>query len=253
MLSRLGVRLAETAPARWIRPHVKRGIYAFGAARRLSYKVWTPGEMDHALANSRALIHVGANEGQERYIYESMGLEVLWVEPVPAVFARLAHNIRGLRKQRATNALLSDTPGRKLMLHISNNGGQSSSIFELAEHKAIWPEVHYVDRIECASTTLDELSPILPSPDALVLDTQGSELMVLAGGERTLSQVCTIKTEAADFKAYDGGCTDAEIVAFLEARGFELADRRCFAQHPAGGRYFDLVFRKVHSRGCAVA
>jgi FkbM family methyltransferase len=228
----------------WFKHHAKLGIYAFGPTRRLSYKLWAPGELDSALVDCHSLIHVGANEGQERYLYESKGLEVLWVEPIPAIFSRLKRNIRGIRKQHATKALLSNRSGQKLKLNISNNNGLSSSLFELAEHKTIWPDVYYVDQIECVTATLDELLPLLPSPGALVLDTQGSELMVLAGAESTLRQVRAVKVEAADFRSYEGACSDAELVSFLTARGFELTDRRRFAQHPAGGGYFDLVFRK---------
>jgi FkbM family methyltransferase len=178
-----------------------------------------------------------------------MGLEVLWVEPVPEVFSTLSRNIRGMRKQRAMKALLSDKPGQIVALNVSNNGGASSSIFDLAEHKAVWPDVHYVDRIECITKTLDDLLSLLPSPDALVLDAQGAELLVLAGGERTLGRVRTVKVEAADFNAYEGGCTDMDLIKFLQPRGFALTERRRFADHPVGGGYFDLVFSKLDGAG----
>jgi len=230
---------------RILKRYSQRGIYAFGPTRRLSYRLWTPGEKDSSLVDCQSLIHVGANEGQERYIYESLGLEVLWVEPIPDAFAKLQRNIRRISKQRAIRALLSNVSGQTLKLNISNNGGLSSSIFELAEHKTVWPGVHYVDQMECVSATLDDLLPLLPSPGALILDTQGSELMVLGGAERALREARTVKVEAADFKSYEGGCTDVELVGFLSTRGFELIDRRRFAQHPAGGGYFDLVFRRA--------
>ena len=176
MLGRLKRNAATADLARWARRTVKRGIYACGPVRRLSYKLRAPAEKEPALAGCKSLIHVGANEGQERYLYEFLDLEVLWVEPIPHVYSRLMRNIRGIRKQMGVQALLSDKPDQKLMLNISNNCGLSSSIFELAKHKVIWPDVHYVDRIECVTATLDSLLPLLPSPDALVLDTQGAEL-----------------------------------------------------------------------------
>jgi hypothetical protein len=129
-------------------------------------------------------------------------------------------------------------------LNISNSGGASSSIFELAEHRMIWPDVHYIDRIECVTTTLDDLSTLLPFPGALVVDTQGSELLVLRGGERTLRHVQTVKVEAADFVSYEGACNEADLIDFLTNRGFRLVERRRFANHPSGGGYFDLVFSK---------
>jgi FkbM family methyltransferase len=229
----------------WLKRYVKRGVYAFGPTRRFSYKVWPPAVGKPPFPGCNSLIHVGANEGQERYLYESMGLEVLWVEPIPEVFSVLKRNIRGVRKQRATKALLSDKRGQIVTLNVSSNSGASSSIFELAEHKMIWPDVHYIDRIKCVSTTLDDLLPLLPFPGALVVDTQGSELMVLAGGERTLRHVRTVKVEAADFMSYQGACSDVDLIDFLTPRGFRLVERRRFADHPAGGGYFDLMFSKV--------
>ena len=68
---------------------------------------------------------------------------------------------------------------------------------------------------------------------------------MLAGGERTLRQVGLLKIEAADFKSYDGACTAAELIDFLAPRDFRLVERRRFAECPAGGGYFDLVFSRA--------
>jgi hypothetical protein len=114
----------------------------------------------------------------------------------------------------------------------------------LAEHRDIWPDVHYADRLECVTATLDSLLPILPAADALVLDIQGAELMALTGGEQTLRQARVVKAEAASFRSYKDACTDKDLIEFLTPRGFELVERRRFADHPAGRAYFDLVFRK---------
>ena len=68
-------------------------------------------EPDRFLRNSRGVIHVGANSGQERDHYEKAKLEVVWIEPVPAVFAALVSNIRNHPRQKALNALATDTDG----------------------------------------------------------------------------------------------------------------------------------------------
>lgn len=47
---------------------------------------------EKAMAISRrgdGVVHVGANLGQERELYEHYGLNVLWVEPIPEVFEQL--------------------------------------------------------------------------------------------------------------------------------------------------------------------
>jgi FkbM family methyltransferase len=66
---------------------------------------------------------------------------VVWIEPVPEQFTALQANIRDLPRQTAIHALVTDTDGEYRTLHVSNNNGESSSIFTLHLHKNIWPEV----------------------------------------------------------------------------------------------------------------
>lgn len=60
------------------------------------------------LRTARGVVHVGANVGQERALYDRYGLEVLWIEPIPDVFATLAANIAGFPRQRALECLVTD-------------------------------------------------------------------------------------------------------------------------------------------------
>lgn len=85
------------------------------------------------------------------------GLEVLWVEPIPEVFARLAHNIKPHPRQKALMALVTDEDGREYDFHVSSNHGASSSIFELARHRELWPHVDFSSTIRLTSVTLPTL------------------------------------------------------------------------------------------------
>src|SRR5665213_2643311 len=60
------------------------------------------------LAKVPGVIHVGANTGQERDLYQSHGVGVVWVEPIPNVFDQLVKNIAAYPAQRAFKALLTD-------------------------------------------------------------------------------------------------------------------------------------------------
>jgi hypothetical protein len=53
-----------------------------------------------------------------------------------------------------------------------------------------------------------------------------------------------IKTEVPDFEAYAGCAKLDDIQRFLAERGYSEVSRDCFANHPAGGRYYDVVYRK---------
>ena len=118
-------------------------------------------------------------------MYDKYGLSVVWVEAIPAIYAELTRNIQPYPKQTAVQAILTDKVGDKVNFNIASNSGEFSSIFDLALHTDIWPEVNYVAKIELQTDTLDHLliERGLDGPvDALILDTQGSELLVLKGG-----------------------------------------------------------------------
>src|SRR5215467_4457972 len=94
------------------------------------------------LKNCNRLVHIGANSGQEREIYDRCELDVIWTEPIPTVYNMLLENIRPYPRQQAIRALLSDRADEDVTFHVSNNEGLSSSILPLAQHADIWPQVH---------------------------------------------------------------------------------------------------------------
>ncbi len=199
---------------------------------------------------SSGVIHVGANEGQERDIYASYGLPVIWIEPIPSVFDKLSANIANYRNQRAFNYLVAECDEKPLVLNISNNDGMSSSVLSLAKHRDIWPEVDFNKRLELTAYTLDtilqrEMVPI-ERYDSLILDTQGSELLILQGALRTLQHIKYIKSEVADFEAYEGCARPETIAAFLRNAGFREKFRETQARHPQGGRYYDITYVRIH-------
>jgi FkbM family methyltransferase len=198
------------------------------------------------LKQVRGVIHVGANLGQERELYAKYKLKVLWIEPLPDIFEQLCKNVRPFPDQTAVNYLITDKDDVEYLFHVASNGGASSSILELARHDEIWPDVQYVSKITLNSITLDSLIKNIdngiPSYDALVMDTQGSELLVLKGATNSLGQFKFIKTEAADFEAYADCARVEDLTNYLTQFGFKLIRSDKFAESPKGGRYFDLLF-----------
>jgi FkbM family methyltransferase len=200
------------------------------------------------LRSARGVIHVGANVGQERELYRRHGLEVLWIEPIPDVFARLSANIAAFPQQRALQRLVTDRDEAAYEFNVANNDGESSSILALKEHRDVWPKVQFTRTITLSSTTLATLLAReridLARYDALVMDTQGSELLVLRGAEPVLAHFKFIKTEVPDFEAYEGCAQLADIDRFLRDRGYEELARNRFASRPGGGHYYDVVYGK---------
>jgi FkbM family methyltransferase len=195
----------------------------------------------------KGIIHVGANAGQERRHYHRLGLKVLWVEPIPQVYAALVANLVGFPNQSSLEALVTDQDDVKIELQVSSNGGKSSSILPLAEHFEVWPDIEFKSAISMNGVTLPTLlkrsNVVLSDYDALLLDTQGAELLILKGAKTLLPQFSYIQVEAANFEAYENCPRIEEIIAFVEPHGFKV-DPNSYAGSDNGQRsYYNLVFR----------
>jgi len=199
---------------------------------------------DYFLREVSSLIHVGANDGSERFKYARFGLFVVWVEPIDEVFNQLEANLAEFKLQNARKSLLLDTPGVAVDLHIASNNGASSSIFKFDKHEEIFPSVSMVHTQTCTSETVDDLFDglNLSSPVAIVIDTQGSELKVLIGARRTLQKIAFVKVEGADFSSYEGGCTNDQIHQYLTGLDFILLRKKRIAHKKGVGSYYDSVY-----------
>jgi FkbM family methyltransferase len=216
--------------------------------RRARQKDVDQGALDGFLREARGVIHVGAHKGQERHLYAEHDLDVVWIEPIPDVYAVLCSNLADHPRQRALQALVTDEDDRDVTLHVSSNDGGSSSILELNLHQDIWPDITYVGELELRSVTLPTLLERqgvgLDSYDALVLDTQGSELLVLRGAQHLLPSFRYVKVEAADFEAYRGCCQLVDIERFMRRHGFRRHSRAAFATQEGVGTFFDVVYER---------
>src|SRR5690606_26492200 len=150
-------------------------------------------------------------------------------------------NIARYPRQRAVQALVTSRDGVEHTFNIASNAGASSSILELAMHAEAWPDVRYVGTRRLVGTTLPSLLAAegldVSAYDALVVDVQGADLLVLQGAEPLLDRFAYVQVEAADFEAYRGCGLVADIDALLVAHGFAEVARRTIGRHPSGGRY----------------
>jgi FkbM family methyltransferase len=200
------------------------------------------------LRDVRGVIHVGAHTGEERALYAQYRLKVLWVEPLAEHFATLQQNISAYPDQRAVQYLVTDRNDEEYAFHVTSNEGASSSIFTLDLHKDIWPEVEHARTVHLKSktlpTVLEDEHIDVADYDGLIMDTQGSELLVLNGAESILDRFRYIKTEVADFAAYEGCCQLDELEAYVARFGFVEIARKAIASHPRGGAYYDVVYKR---------
>ena len=197
------------------------------------------------------VIHVGANTGQERRLYAAFRLDVAWIEPIPSVFAQLRGNLAEFPRQRAFQYLVTDRDEHIYDFHIASNEGQSSSILPLANHRNMFPKVYYSEELKLRSITLaslmkqEALDPL--AFQALVLDTQGSELMVLRGATTVLPHFRFVKVEVPDFESYKGCCVSSELSDFMTQQGFSERRRDAFCTVRGVGAYFDVLYERTAS------
>ncbi|MCG2720606.1 MAG: FkbM family methyltransferase, partial [Thermodesulfovibrionales bacterium] len=219
-------------------------IYCFEEAVRIN-----PGLIIYNnlfLKISKGVIHVGANLGQERELYAAFGLNVVWIEPIPEVYQRLNTLIGSYPGQRAFCYLVTDVDDKEYLFHISNKGGGASSIYELAGHRGLWPDVTYTETITLRSITLLSLvkkeSLDLTEYDVLVLDTQGSELLILKGARSLLPGIRYVRAEVADFESYAGCCRLDDLDAFFKECGFRMIAKERFAYKKDTGSYYEVLY-----------
>jgi len=209
------------------------------------YEQWEK-QTNAFLSDVKGVVHIGANSGQERDLYGSRNLSVIWVEALPDVFSALGENILPYPNQRALCYLLTEEDGKEYDFGVANNDGQSSSIFDFADHKKIWPHVHYKESITLQSVRFDTMiqrhAIDLAGYDALVMDTQGSELLVLKGMGDLVSNFRYIRSETADFEIYKGCCQLKDLDEYLIPRGFKRAQTWRAAGRPGVGYAYEVLY-----------
>lgn len=214
------------------------------AGRRLMRKLGR--SPDFFLSQVSGVIHIGAHLAEERNLYRDKGLNVVWIEPNPDLFAKIEESLKGQARQKAFCRLVTDADDKEYPFHITSNDGISSSIFELAGHQKLWPNVTEARTVMMRSVTLTSLVERekldMRLYDGLVLDVQGAELLVLKGANSLLNRFKFIKAEAADFELYKGCCQLSDLDALLAPHHFRRVVTSRFRREKGVGSCYDVVY-----------
>jgi FkbM family methyltransferase len=194
-------------------------------ARRFGYEIVrsSPDLRRALLAEATVLLDVGANIGQYASRARRAGYvgRIVSFEPFAPTFdallATAAHDPAWECVQLALGERDATTP-----LNICRNS-QSSSFLPLERgHLANNPEWDYVGTVEVPMRRLDSVECLRPGDRAfLKVDTEGYELNVLRGAERTLSHVVAVEAELSLGNVHEGQPSIPQILACLDERGFE--------------------------------
>lgn len=184
----------------------------------------------------RGVLHIGANVGEEFDVYMELGIEnQIWFEPNPVIFEKLIKNISSNPNALAFGYCVGEE-NKNVVLHESNNAGQSSSILPLGTHKDVHPDVHYVNDIRVEMVRMDTFfqgrgvilgnKPIsfLDEIDFLNIDIQGAELMALKGMGDYIKQFKAAYLEVNKAHLYEGCALVEEIDEYLSQYGFERVE-----------------------------
>ena len=179
------------------------------------------------LKDCKGIIHVGANTGNEIPIYKQYPIKCILIEPLPLQFSILS-KVAAKAGYKALNNLITNKDNKPYSFIVSNHNGKASSIF-LYNDNNIWKNIKQVETIELTSITLTSLllneHINISDYDTLVLDTQGSELMVLKGAVGIIKNLKYILTEVADFEMYLHGCQLRDIEYYMNLNGFKEIER----------------------------
>lgn len=169
----------------------------------------------------KGVVHIGGNVGEEFSVYMELGIrEQLWFEPNPKMYAILKYNLISNPDAKAFPLCLGEE-NKRIILHESNNSGQSSSVLELGTHKEVHPDVHYIGDIEVEMIRFDEFkNEGIDRYDFLNVDVQGYELNVLKGMGETLHKFKWAYLEVNKAELYIGCPLIEDLDAHLDKYGF---------------------------------
>jgi FkbM family methyltransferase len=216
-------------------------------AARLGYQL-IPSWRVRTLEQSRQLRHllqqlqidtvldVGANEGgYQRLLRAYVGYRgrIVSFEPVPAVFETLAANTAADSLWTGHRLALGDRDG-ELPINVTQRSTMSSFLTRDESRLRDQGYAHLLNLTDVVRTErvqvrrLDTVfDDVVPDPNRarvfLKCDTQGFDMQVMAGAERTLPRVMMLQIELSIRPIYAGAPAYLEVLEVMSGRGFDVA------------------------------
>jgi len=190
----------------------------------------------------KGILHIGANRGEEAPVYLELGVtKQIWIEANPEIFIQLKETLRGNPHAIAFNFAIGEEDMVPVVLHVANNGGQSSSILNLGTHKKQHPDVHYVKDINITMRRIDSLlsEMVIKEYDFLNIDIQGYELFALRGMGDYLNHFKWLYLEVNKDYVYEGCALLSEVEKYVSKFGFKQREIKWV------GNWGDCLFCKI--------
>lgn len=185
---------------------------AWRGAQDARVEVDLPALLTAFRVQARGVLHVGAHLGQERPVYATLGCRrVVWVEANPELAETLrrraaADPLPGLAED-VIEAAASDVDDQVVTFHVASNG-HSSSLLEFGTHRASYPGISVVNRIDVRTRRMDrvlaERPEVASALNLAVVDVQGADLLVLRGLGEALGRFDALVVEVNRRPLYVG-------------------------------------------------
>ena len=191
-------------------------------------------ESINCLYKSEGILHIGAHRGSERFVYDWLGKEVIWIEANPRIFSELKKNLIEFKYQRAYKALLHSKKEDNIDFFLSSNDNASSSIYDFSkdfkDNKLFFQNkkrnISMINKIKLNANTLDDLilknSIDIKKFNHWVIDVQGAELEVLKGSVESLKFCDSITVEVSTENFYKEGSKFNDVNEFLNKFNFKV-------------------------------
>lgn len=172
------------------------------------------------------VLDVGANVGKYAETLRKIGFkgDIISFEPLSKTFIELNNNSKKDSKWQAFNIALGDFNGES-EINIAGNVNSSSLLDMDPLHLQSAPQSKYIGKEKITVKTLDSIyENICSNQDQVYLkiDTQGFEKQVLDGASSSLNKIKGIQLEMSILPLYKGILTYQEMIAYLNAKGFEI-------------------------------
>jgi FkbM family methyltransferase len=189
------------------------------------------------------VLDAGANTGQYASELRCAGFagRIVSFEPLPDAYGRLQKAIGSNPRWKSKQAALGAAPAQ-MTIHITENSYSSSLLKQKPELVAIEPPTRVVRDETVEVVTLDSQAELFEPQDRILLkmDVQGYELQVLAGATKTLEQVRLIETEMSLVPLYENQPKHMEMIAALDALGFDLISIEPGFHDKTNGRMLEI-------------
>ncbi len=189
------------------------------------------------------VIDVGVHDGTP-YLYKSFPqADFVLVDPLPGSAEAVAQAKPPARFSFHAVAL-GAKPGRAVLSVPTTKPGKGSKMASLKAR--IDSQTRFItatEEIEVEVTTLDSLMAQTPGRCGLKIDTEGSELDVLQGGQETLARCDFVILELSVTPRFAGLAPPSAVIAELARHGLELRDLLDGGPAPEP-RHMDALFTR---------